>query len=340
MATANAKAWLEIRGRKRLFSIGWRDAAGAHRTRPTKTSDRRLAEIHLRRFQAALEAGTDLAAAAPDASAATALLEDYLAHVAATGSPESARCYRSSLAPMVRAFGKERPAYEWTEAMVREYGAAKRASGDWTGRTSKLWLSALRGWVRWAKETGAALPDVVGAYRGWKAHRPAVRYLDGEQLRRLLAAAHGHPLEVVVGLAALAGCRRKEAFGALVDDVDQAHGTLTVRGTKGHADRLVPVVPRLAEILKRRAPETGTLQAPVKHMSRYRWLELLCEEAKVPVVSWHPLRHSFATALLEAGATLPEIQAALGHASLASTGIYLAHTKLAGVTAAAARAFK
>lgn len=38
----------------------------------------------------------------------------------------------------------------------------------------------------------------------------------------------------------------------------------------------------------------------------------------------HVLRHSFAVYMLDAGATLPEIQARLGHASLATTGRYLA----------------
>lgn len=114
---------------------------------------------------------------------------------------------------------------------------------------------------------------------------------------------------------------------------------LTVHGSKGHAERLVPIVPLLEEILRRRAPDAGPLQEPVDHETHYRHLRRLCAAAKVPVVSWHPLRHSFATALLDAGAHLHEVQAALGHRSLASTGVYL-HARVEHVALAAGRAFR
>lgn len=98
------------------------------------------------------------------------------------------------------------------------------------------------------------------------------------------------------------------------------------------------MTPLLLEVLERRAPEAGPLQPRISPETHYRHLRYLCETAGVPVVTWHPLRHSYATALIDAGATLHEVQAVLGHRSLTSTGIYL-HARVESVARVSDRAW-
>ena len=51
-----------------------------------------------------------------------------------------------------------------------------------------------------------------------------------------------------------------------------------------------------------------------------------CERARiVPAVSFHILRHSYATALVQAGVPLPVIAAKLGHADTRMTERHYAH---------------
>ena len=112
------------------------------------------------------------------------------------------------------------------------------------------------------------------------------------------------------------------------DDIDWDGGTILVRGSKTHRDRRVPVNGKLEEILQRhRRPSGAIVRAgnPKNHSNRRRSLHLLCDKAGVTRVSWHPLRHTFGTLLAERGVDLPTIQRLMGHASGATTTIYL-HT--------------
>ena len=58
-----------------------------------------------------------------------------------------------------------------------------------------------------------------------------------------------------------------------------------------------------------------------------------CERADVPAVTAHQLRHTAATEMLRAGASLPEVGQVLRHASVLTTAIYakVDHDRLRGL---------
>ena len=72
-------------------------------------------------------------------------------------------------------------------------------------------------------------------------------------------------------------------------------------------------------------PGTGRL-FPLTRQQVFRMMRYYCKQANVPAHLAHPhaLKHSLGQHMVEAGATIPEVQAALGHTSIASTGIYTA----------------
>lgn len=91
---------------------------------------------------------------------------------------------------------------------------------------------------------------------GSQANPGRAAYVPPETLEAVLDACPGLQWRLVFALARLAGLRCPSEVGGLTwGDVDFEHGRLTVRSPKtehhggGHAVRLVPIVPRLREIL-------------------------------------------------------------------------------------------
>ena len=132
------------------------------------------------------------------------------------------------------------------------------------------------------------------------------------------------------------GLRVSELVNLKIGDVNFEEGFVRVRRGKGGRDRLVPFGQPLKATLLRyvearmRQPNTASahlfISAKGKPISRgtFWWLlKRWANRAGIKGrVSPHQLRHSFATHLLNGGANLRGIQAALGHRDIRQTQIY------------------
>jgi integrase/recombinase XerD len=149
-------------------------------------------------------------------------------------------------------------------------------------------------------------------------------------------------------LALLAGCglRSSELCGltwAALPDLDQTEPGVRVLG-KGARERRVPVAPRIAETIRayRDARAASSHRGPLAVRPHTQvivrvdgrpltpsvlteWVRRWLLEAQVqrrPGALSHAFRHTAADGWLANGATLAEVQALLGHASIGTTGIY------------------
>jgi integrase len=151
----------------------------------------------------------------------------------------------------------------------------------------------------------------------------------------------------LVALSVMTGIRQSEALGLRWQDID-VKGTLRVQWQLDRQGRLVepqtkaakrevPIPPSLGRMLAAHrlasphstdadfafASETG---GPMHHRNIVRrGLEKAIEEAGLPHLTWHDLRHVAASVLIAQGVSVAYLSRVLGHASPAITMNTYAH---------------
>ncbi len=128
------------------------------------------------------------------------------------------------------------------------------------------------------------------------------------------------------------GLRVSEACHLRVFDIDSELMRIRVRNGKGRKDRYVmlseSLLPRLREYYKYYRPKVWLFisangEKPLDVRTAQRVFMKSRKKAGIrKPATFHTLRHSFATHLLETGAELCYIQKLLGHASITTTQIY------------------
>jgi integrase len=179
------------------------------------------------------------------------------------------------------------------------------------------------------------------------ADAPKVRYLLDDEITRLINACPAGFRELVTA-ALLTGCRYGELTTMTVGAFDPQVGTLTVAESKGGKPRHVVLTDEGRTFFARqtagrlsRAPiferglqvKQATKDEPAEvrrgtwgKSQQFRLLREACIAARIaPAISFHILRHTYASRLAMNGAPLPVIAAQLGHADTRMTEKHYAH---------------
>ncbi len=220
-----------------------------------------------------------------------------------------------------------------------------------SGSTRRRYLAALRAALTWAESRELITVNVArGAARKGRDVEPPgrTRYLDDAERARLLEAVDAEQdqrLSALVRLALYTGMRQGELTGLRWSQVDLGRGLASLPRTKSGYPRSValsrPAVELLTEVRRRRSLSPFVFGHPGMRMrSAPAFPRLAWDRAVAAAGLWdfrfHDLRHSFASYLLSAGATLPELAAALGHRSLQMVSRY-AHLERAHAATLAER---
>jgi site-specific recombinase XerD len=163
------------------------------------------------------------------------------------------------------------------------------------------------------------------------------RGLDRNETRDLLGSLRTDRDRAMAGLMLFSGLRSAEVLGLGVTDVDIGRGWVRVIG-KGDKERRVPLDPDVAGLVQSyllaERPETDERKLFVVAKGPHRGQPLSAEglrrifryhRDKAGVAAGHPhaLRHSFGTALAEAGVDLAVMQALMGHDHVDSAAAYI-----------------
>jgi len=208
---------------------------------------------------------------------------------------------------------------------VRQFLFIKQSKGQ-SGQTLNVYLNALKFFYKEILKSGEKI-DLKFS----KTSKKLPEILSRTEIEKLLAAIKNQKHKLLVALSYGAGLRVSEVINLKVKDLDLNELTIHLRQTKGKKDRLTIFPEKLKKELSEitfgkngndyvfESERGGKLTERTAQKVFYNALKK--SGIKKPA-SFHSLRHSFATHLLENGVDVRYVQELLGHANIRTTQIY------------------
>ena len=189
--------------------------------------------------------------------------------------------------------------------------------------TANRVLTVLKAALNYAYQEGRIATDA--AWRTVKPYREAdaarLRYLSDEEARRLVNACESDFRDLVTA-ALLTGSRYGELTSLVVSDFNPEVGTLHIRKSKSGKSRHIVLTSEGRSffeglVLKRHAGDRLLLNGSRewRPSEQIRRMRDACERARIlPAVSFHELRHTYASRLIMRNAPPIVVAKQLGHA--------------------------
>lgn len=263
-------------------------------------------------------------------------------------SPNTVAAYRNDLSGFAMYFtgetGGKRPG-DWrdiTPDHVNDLLADMDERG-YSASTRSRKIAALRSFMKFLVEERVLEENPASHIRTPRAGRPVPEVLTEDEVEALLeaAGAGASPEErrdhVMIELMYAAGLRVSELVSLDVGDVNLRSATVRTIG-KGSKERVVPLHEFAVDAVEGYLLGVRPLLATRAHtdamflgrrgrrLSRQGFWQRLSQTAARAGISTHltphTLRHSFATHLLQGGASLRHVQELLGHSSISTTQVY------------------
>ena len=237
-------------------------------------------------------------------------------------------------------FGTERQLADITAADIEGYKLRRKAKVS--GSTVNRELALLKRMFNLAISWDLFLD--LNPFRKVKFFREVnlgLRVVNPEEEEKLLRNASPY-IQDIIRFALNTGLRIGEIFGLQWANVDLEKNILNVFAPKTQKSRTVPINSESRKVLEywalgRRSefvfynPETGTPFVDLKV-----GFGLACRKSGIEGVTWHTLRHTFASRLVGRGVDIVTVQQLLGHSTITVTMRYT-HTNLDSKRAAVAR---
>jgi len=238
-------------------------------------------------------------------------------------SPKTIKAYTSCVGYYLRFSGIE-PDVTSIDS-IKAFLLHKHDSGS-APQTVNLYLNAIKFFYRNVIKSNTAI-DIRFAKRSLRL--PVV--LSHEEVLRVIDSYRNRKHKLLISLAYGAGLRVSEVVAMRVRDVDFERRLISVRGGKGDKDRqtLLPVKleAELRIICAVRDQNDYLFESERGGRLSSRTAQKVFEAGlkKAGIMrqaTFHSLRHSFATHLLENGTDIRFVQALLGHADIKTTQRY------------------
>jgi site-specific recombinase XerD len=248
-------------------------------------------------------------------------------------APGTIGSYKGMLRGLIRHLGERSPK-DASTAQLRSY-VAELQQRELAAETVRKHVSALKAFYAFLREEGCIEGDPSQRIPRPKVPKRLPEALTIPQVQALFRVMRGQSEaarrdQVFFHLMYACGLRIGEAIRLRVEDVNFSDGWLRVLG-KGDKERRLYLKPYLVDRLRQYVDPRGLTgylfpgnrDGHVDSGEMHRRLKRYAAEAGLPdTVRPHTLRHSIAVHYLLDGAPISAVQGLLGHASLATTGIY------------------
>ena len=235
------------------------------------------------------------------------------------------------LGHLQRFFGTERRLTEITSADIEGYKMHRRASvsGSTVNREMALLKRMFNLAIEWDLYLGLNPFRKVKFFREFNT---GLRVLSLEEEEKLLQNAASY-IQDLIRFALNTGMRVGEIFSLRWETVNLEKNVLNVFAPKTQKIRGIPINAEARKVLEYWAlgkrnefvfynPETGKPFVDLK-----AGFKLACKKAGITGVTWHTLRHTFASRLVDRGVDIVTVKELLGHSSITLTMRYT-HTNL------------
>lgn len=231
---------------------------------------------------------------------------------------------------------------EVTARQVREWQMALLEAGEAPGTIIKQ-MASLRAWFKFLRKQGYASCDVMAKVTLPKRSKRLPIFFRESEVEHIYdtiypAGYDGECHKMVLRILYETGMRRSELSSLTLASVDMVNCAIKVRG-KRNKERVIPIQNELrqsiADYLEKRA-EVVTTQGvctdqllvnshgrPLSPAMIYDVVErYMSGLSNAERTSPHIFRHTFATHMLNEGASIDAIKELLGHSSLNATEVY------------------
>ncbi len=214
--------------------------------------------------------------------------------------------------------------------LVREFLLLKKSEGK-APSTTNLYLNAIKFFYKNVLKVGFSC-DLKFSKKPQRI--PVV--LSREEIFDIISVIKNPKHKLLISLAYGAGLRVSEVVSLQVRDIDFREKLLFVRNGKGGRDRITilpeKLIHQIGQFSFGKEPDDYLLESErggrlCSRTAQKVFLNALSKAGIRKTASFHSLRHSFATHLLENGTDIRYVQELLGHKSIKTTQIYTRVTK-------------
>lgn len=164
-----------------------------------------------------------------------------------------------------------------------------------------------------------------------KTHSKLPIVLSRDEIAKIIDSINNQKHKLLISLSYGAGLRVSEAINLKVKDLNLEEITIHIKGAKGNKERLTIFSEKLSQAIEKIIAGKNTYDyvfasergGKLTERTAQKVFEHALKKTGVQKdATFHSLRHSFATHLLENGVDVRYVQELLGHANIRTTQIY------------------